>query len=332
MGIKFLNGGLYTTIQDMGRNGHQKSGFHVCGVMDRRAYRIANMLLNNDLNEAVIEFTLMGPSIQFLEDSVIAITGGNFMPTLNGGPVPMYRAVSVSKDDVLEFKFAQSGNWGYVAFLGGLDVPVEMDSRSTDVKCGFGGYQGRKIVQGDEISFREKGRKLDNIPNRILETPDYSAEVTEIRVVMGPQEDYFTAKGIISFLNNPYTLTSQSDRMGYRLDGTYIEHNEKGSDIISDGIAFGSIQVPAHGQPIIMLADRQTTGGYTKIATVVSTDIPKLVQCKFNKKIKFTAVTMEEAQEIYLAEMNEYDVLYKQMNPVKNPNSLWAKIAKIFKK
>lgn len=332
MGIRFLNGGLYTTIQDAGRNGHQKSGFHVCGVMDRHAYRMANILLDNDENEAVLEFMLMGPSIQFLEDTVIAITGGNFLPTLNGGPVPMYRAVAVNKDDVLEFKFARDGNWGYVAFLGGLDVPLEMGSRSTDLKCGLGGYQGRKLIKDDQIDFRQKGRTLDNISNRMVECPDYSAELTEIRVVMGPQDDYFSAKGIVTFLNSEYTLTSQSDRMGYRLDGAYIEHNDKGSDIISDGIALGSIQVPAHGQPIIMLADRQTTGGYTKIATVASTDISKLVQCKFNKKVRFKAISMEEAQALYLSEMDEYEKLHEIMNPVKKSGGFFSWVGKFFRK
>ena len=329
MGFNFLNGGLYTIVQDSGRNGHQKSGFHVCGVMDKKSYRIANLLLGNDENEAVLEFTLMGPSIQFEEDSAIAITGGDFNPTLNGVEVPMYQAVPVKKDDVLEFKFAKDGNWGYVAFLGGLDIPLEMGSRSTDVKCGFGGYEGRKLAKGDKISYRVSGQKLDKIEKRVVNKPVYSAETTEIRVVMGPQEDYFTKKGIDTFLNSEYTLTSQSDRMGYRLDGEFIEHNEKGADIISDGIALGSIQVPAHGKPIIMLADRQTTGGYTKIATVVSVDIPKLVQCKFNKKIKFVAIDIETAQKLYLDEEQEFVQMKKTFSPSRN---IFSKIAAMFKK
>ncbi len=328
MGIKLLNGGLYTIVQDEGRNGHQKSGFHVCGVMDKRAYSIANMLLDNDKNEAVLEFTLMGPTIQFLEDTYIAITGGDFLPALNGDPVPMYQAVAVKKDDILEFKFGKDGNWGYIAFAGGLDIPMEMGSRSTDLKCGFGGYQGRKLAKDDQISFRILNKKLNNLEKRIVEQPNYSADVTDIRIVLGPQDDYFTERGINTFLTSEYTLTSQSDRMGYRLEGDYIEHNEKGSDIISDGIAFGSIQVPAHGKPIIMLADRQTTGGYTKIATVVSVDIPKLVQCKFNKKVRFIAINVEEAQRLYLEELDEYDRIQKRYTS----QSLFKKIVDLFKK
>ena len=145
---------------------------------------------------------------------------------------------------------------------------------------------------------------------------------------MGPQEDYFTEQGIHTFLNNDYTLTSQSDRMGYRLEGEFIEHNEKGADIISDGIALGSIQVPAHGKPIIMLADRQTTGGYTKIATVVSVDIPKLVQCKFNKKIRFVAVAVDVAQQLYLDEIAEFEDLKNKLSVNKG---FFNKILGLFK-
>lgn len=311
MGIIFLNGGLNTTVQDLGRNGHQKSGFHVCGAMDQRAMKLANILIDNDENDAVLEFILMGPKLQFTSDTFVAITGGNFTPTLNNQPVPMYQAVPVKKDDILEFKFGQSGNWGYIAFAGGLDVPVEMGSRSTDIKCALGGYKGRKLAVNDQIEFCTSRTRLDKLEERKLEIPDYSADTTEIRVVLGPQEDYFTEAGIKTFLSSEYLLTSQSDRMGYRLEGDYIEHNDKGSDIISDGIALGSIQVPAHGKPIIMLADRQTTGGYTKIATVISADIPKLVQCKFNKKVKFTAIDIEGAQKIYLEELEEFDRIKK---------------------
>ncbi len=336
MGILFLNSGLYTTVQDMGRNGYQKSGFHVCGAMDRRSCLLANMLLDNSDNDAVLEFTMMGPKIRFTSNAIIAITGGNYSPTLNGNPVPMYQAVYTHKDDVLEFKFAADGNWGYVAFAGGLDVPMEMGSRSTDVKCKLGGYHGRKIENGDQIEFLANKTHLNNFSSRKLDVPNFTADVTEIRVVLGPQDDYFTRQGINTFLSTEYILTSQSDRMGYRLDGAYIEHNEKGSDIVSDGIALGSVQVPADGKPIIMLADRQTTGGYTKIATVISSDIPKLVQCKYGKKIKFKVISVQEAQALYRIELNEYDAIQNQIcksEPEKVASgNIIKRIVSIFKK
>lgn len=333
MGIIFLQSGLFTTVQDLGRNGYQSSGFHVCGAMDQHAFKIANMLLDNKENAAVLEFTMMGPTICFTTDTVFAITGGNFSPTLNGKTVSMYQAVSATANDVLEFKFASDGNWGYVAFAGGLDVPKELGSRSTDTKCGLGGYHGRKIEKGDQIEFRPVQKYLYHLHTRKAEKPTYDADVTTIRVIMGPQDDYFTEQGIQTFLSSEYKLTSECDRMGYRLDGAYIEHNEKGADIISDGIALGSVQVPAHGKPIVMLADRQTTGGYTKIATVVSVDIPKLVQCKFNKKVRFEAISIEEAQSIYLEERKAYEILYKQIR--KSSGRLAAlkdKLTAIFKK
>lgn len=332
MGIKFIQSGLFTTIQDQGRTGYQNSGFHVCGAMDQRSYKIANMLLDNKETAAVLEFTMMGPTIQFTTNTVIAITGGDFVPKLNNQPVAMYQAIPVAKDDILSFGFATDGNWGYVAFAGGLDVPKEMGSRSTDTKCGLGGYKGRKIEKDDQIEFRAGHKGIKNLEIRKTEAPSFSADVTEVRVILGPQDDHFTEQGIQTLLSNEYKLTSECDRMGYRLDGEYIEHNEKGADIISDGIAFGSIQVPAHGKPIVMLADRQTTGGYTKIATVASVDLPKMVQCKFNKKVRFTAISVEEAQALYLAEQKEYEDLNKQFkNRSGQTGGLMAKIKAFFK-
>lgn len=312
MGIVFNKGGLLTTVQDYGRMGYQNQGFHVCGIMDRHAFWAANLLVDNTDRDALLEFTIMGPTLYFTTDTVICITGGDFDPKLNGEPIPMYRAVEVHKGDELAMGFCKSGTWGYIAFAGGLDVPLVMGSRSTDLKCQLGGYKGRKIMDGDEIDFVTSVKTLPNMKDRHIEKFEYDADEVEVRVTMGPQDDYFTEEGIKTFLSNAYTVTHQCDRMGYRLEGAEIEHNEKGADIISDGIAKGAIQVPSHGQPIIMLSDRQTTGGYTKIANVISTDIPALVQCKYPQKIRFRAISVEESQKIAIMErerlmlMNEH--------------------------
>ena len=298
MGIVFNKGGLFTTVQDYGRMGFQSQGFHVCGVMDRHSYWVANLLVDNGDREAVLEFTVCGPTLYFTSDTVICITGGDFDPKVNGDPVPMYQAVEVHKGDELEMGFCKSGTWGYIAFAGGLDVPMVMGSRSTDLKCGFGGLEGRKIKDGDEINFLSTVKTLPNLKDRKLESVDYSEEVVELRVTMGPQDDYFTEEGIRTFLNSEYTVSNACDRMGYRLEGPVIEHNEKGADIVSDGIAKGGIQVPKNGQPIVLLSDRQTVGGYTKIGTLISVDQAKLVQRKFPQKVRFTAVSVEEAQRI----------------------------------
>lgn len=312
MGIVFNKGGIFTTVQDYGRMGYQSSGFHVCGVMDRHSYWIANLLLDNKDTDAVLEFTVGGPTLYFTSDSVISITGGNFNPTINGEPVPMYRAVEVKMGDELEMGYGKSGTWGYIAFAGGLDVPVVMGSRSTDIKCGLGGLNGRKIKDGDSIEFVSNVKKLPGMKDRHVEAVDFGSDEVEIRVTMGPQDDYFTQEGIKTFLENAYTVTHECDRMGYRLDGPTIEHNELGADIVSDGIAKGAIQVPKHGKPIVMLSDRQTTGGYTKIANVISVDIPKLVQCKYPQKLRFVAVTVEEAQGIYKMERQRMQLLNKR--------------------
>ena len=313
MGIRILKGGMLTTVQDLGRTGYQRQGFGVAGVMDVRSFKIANLLLDNPENEAVLEFTLIGPTLEFTATSLIAITGGDFQPTINGEPAPMYTAIYMKKGDILKFGSARTGSRGYVAFSGYLGIPVVMGSRCTNLKSRLGGFKGRKLEAGDYINFRIKRQYLPFFLSRTLDLDEFDQEEATLRVVMGPEEDRFSKKGIETFLNNEYVVTSDFDRMGCRLDGPFIASKET-SDIISDGIAFGSIQVPSHGKPIILLADRQTTGGYAKIATVASVDIPKLVQRKTDHKIRFQAISVEEAQRLYLEEIRELDKMRKKIH------------------
>ena len=287
MGIRILKGGMLTTVQDLGRTGYQSQGFSVAGVMDVRSFKIANLLLDNPENEAVLEFTLIGPTLEFTSSTIIAITGGDFQPVLNGEPVEMYRALYINKGDILKFGSARTGSRGYIAFSSYLNIPVVMGSRCTNLKSSLGGFKGRKLHAGDYIGFRIKRRYLPFFLSRKLEPDRFDDVQAELRVVMGPQDDLFSKQGLETFLTQEYTVTSDFDRMGCRLEGPFIAP-KKGSDIISDGIAFGSIQVPAHGKPIILLADRQTTGGYAKIATVYSRDLPLLAQCKPGDKVHFS--------------------------------------------
>lgn len=313
MGIRILKGGMLTTVQDLGRTGYQSQGFSVAGVMDVRSFKIANLLLDNPENEAVLEFTLIGPTLEFTSSTIIAITGGDFQPVLNDEPVEMYRALYINKGDILKFGSARTGSRGYIAFSSYLNIPVVMGSRCTNLKSSLGGFKGRKLQAGDYIGFRIKRRYLPFFLSRKLEPDHFDDVQAELRVVMGPQDDLFSKQGLETFLTQEYTVTSDFDRMGCRLEGPFIAP-KKGSDIISDGIAFGSIQVPAHGKPIILLADRQTTGGYGKIATVASVDIPKLVQRKTDHKIRFRAISVEEAQELYLNEIRELDAMRKTIH------------------
>lgn len=313
MGIRILKGGMLTTVQDLGRTGYQSQGFSVAGVMDVRSFKIANLLLDNPENEAVLEFTLIGPTLQFTSATIIAITGGDFTPTINGEPAPMYTAIYMNKGDILKFGSARTGSRGYIAFSSYLDIPVVMGSRCTNLKSRLGGFKGRKLEADDYIGFRIKRRYLPFFLSRKLDINEYDQEEAVLRVVMGPQDDMFSRQGIKTFLNSDYTVTNEFDRMGCRLEGPFIAPKTT-SDMISDGICFGSIQVPSHGKPIILLSDRQTTGGYGKIATVASVDIPKLVQRKTDHKVRFKAITVQEAQKLYLEEIKELDEMRKTIH------------------
>lgn len=313
MGIRVLKPGMLTTVQDLGRTGYQSQGFSVAGVMDVRSFKIANLLVDNPENEPVLEFTLIGPTLEFTSDTIIAITGGDFNPTINGQPAPMYTAIYMHKGDILKFGSAVTGSRGYISFSSYLKIPTVMGSRCTNMKSSLGGFKGRKLQADDYIMFRIKRRYLPYFLSRTLEPDEMDQEQVTLRVIMGPQDSAFTKEGIQTFLNSAYTVTNEFDRMGCRLDGPFIA-SKNGSDIISDGICFGSVQVPTHGKPIILLADRQTTGGYAKIATVISVDIPKLVQRKTDHKVRFKAVTVYEAQRLLLEEMDEFDEMRKKIH------------------
>ncbi|MDD4377507.1 MAG: biotin-dependent carboxyltransferase family protein [Eubacteriales bacterium] len=313
MGIRIIKAGMLTTIQDLGRTGYQSQGFGTSGVMDVRSFKIANLLLDNPENEAALEITLIGPKLEFTSETIIAITGGDFQPTINGEPAPMYTALYMHKGDILSFSSARTGSRGYIAFSSYLDVPVEMGSRSTNIRSSLGGFKGRKLMDDDYIGFRIKRRYLPYFLSRNLDLDEFDQEEATLRVIMGPQDNKFTKDGISTFLKSSFTVTSDFDRMGCRLDGPFIAYKDT-SDIISDGITFGSIQVPSHGKPIILLSDRQTTGGYAKIATVVSVDIPKLVQRKTDHKIKFEAITVQEAQDLIFKEIKELDAMRKKIH------------------
>ena len=313
MGFRVLKGGLLTTVQDAGRTGYQSQGFSVGGAMDLRAFRTANLLLDNPENAAVLEITLLGPELEFTSPTYIAVTGGDFSPTLNGNPVPMYAALRIRKGDVLKFGGARTGTRGYIAFSGGLDVPVVMGSRSTSLTGRIGGFQGRKLQAGDELNERLPRRFLPFLRSRQLSPPDPAADNGVLRVIPGPQDDLFTREGMETFLSAEYTVTGESDRMGCRLDGPAV--TAKGAtDILSDGTAFGAVQVPSSGKPIVLLADRQTAGGYAKIATVISVDIPRLVQKRMDEKIRFSAVTVQEAQALLLREERSFRQMKKQIH------------------
>jgi biotin-dependent carboxylase-like uncharacterized protein len=223
-------------------------------------------------------------------------------PKLNGEEIPMYESVEVQAGDKLTMGAAKSGMRGYLAVAGGFDIAPVMGSLSTNLKVKLGGFQGRKLLAGDQIPLRREA-DLSQFGKEKCEPENDYPQVATVRVMFGPQEDYFTQKGIDTFLSAVYNVSGQSDRMGVRLEGKPIE-NKNGVDIISDGIAYGSVQIPASGTPIIMMADRQTTGGYAKIATVITADLSKIAQAKPGSFIRFQAVTEKEAVAALKQERN----------------------------
>ncbi len=302
--LEVLQPGAFTTVQDLGRYGYQKYGVSISGAMDRFALRVANLLVGNKEEEAAIEATVVGPKLEALENLRVAITGGDLSPQVNGKTMPMWRTLNIKKGDVISFGFRKNGCRAYVAAGGGIDLPLVMGSRSIHTRSNLGG-NGRALIKGDVLKITDSGtRILECALYRLADEqiPVYARQ-WNIRVVLGPQLDYFTRKGIDSFLTSEYVITPQADRMGYRLKGPQIEH-KAGADILTDATPPGSIQVPGDGMPIILLADGQTTGGYSKIAVVTSVDQDLLAQAKPGDKVGFQRVSVLEAHRL-LEEVEE---------------------------
>jgi len=241
---------------------------------------------------------------------VVDIVGADLDPMVNNRPIPMWECIEIKKGDIISFKQRKSCCRAYLLVAGGIDVPKILGSRSTYVRGRIGGLNGQCLKKGEIINIGRINQNFKDIIGRRLcpeMIPDYSyKEENEIKVILGPQDDYFTKEGIDTFLSSSYKVTIDSDRMGYRLEGPIIKH-KKSANIISDGLALGSIQVPKNGKPIVMLADRHTTGGYPKIATVISVSIGKLAQMIPNDRIKFVKVSIEKAHELLLEERRMID-------------------------
>ena len=303
--IKVLKPGLQTTVQDLGRTGYQQFGISPAGAMDTYSLQMANLLVGNPLNEAGLEATILGPGLEALTDVAMAICGGNLQPMVNGKEVCMWKSFLFRKGDILSFGKVESGARAYIGFAGGIDVPLVLGSKSTFINGAIGGFNGRAIEAGDVLYGSPFVRK-----NRFLHKdfiPDYKAQL-EIRVILGPHLEKFHPGAIEGFLSEEYTVSPQSNRMGYRLEGTELSHIG-GADIISDAIPAGGIQVPSNGQPIILMAERQTTGGYARIATVISVDLPLLAQAMPGSKIRFVEIPIEEAQKLYQKQRKLFNVL-----------------------
>ena len=298
--LRVVAPGLMTTVQDLGRPGYQHLGVPVSGALDHVSLRAANLLVGNPPGMGALEVAYRGPTLAVEADSVrIAVAGGQapidiVSPDGAGARrLGVCESARLLRGQTLKIGAPSGSAILYLAVEGGFDIAAVMGSQSTLTRGGIGGFEGRALRAGDVLPVRQQAaveREEAMLPTLDLAPP------SRIRVVLGPQDDHFTAAGLRTLLESTYTVSRASDRMGMRLDGPTLEHSGRGANIISDGTAPGSIQVPGNGLPIVLLADRQTTGGYPKVATVISADMPALGRMTPGSKVSFAAVDIAAAE------------------------------------
>ena len=307
MGIRVRQPGLLTTVQDTGRFGEYAIGMPPSGAMDVFSYQVGNYLVGNEDGAAGLEMTYLGPELEFTEDAVIAITGAEMPPKINGEEAPTWEVIAVEPGDVISFDYLKSGARSYLAVAGGIDVPIFMHSRSTYTLIGLGGLEGRALQEGDELEVGEGGDRFDRVGMAVDEdhVPAYSKE-TELRVIIGLASYRLTEESMEEFLNTTWTVTPDADRVGYRYKGGELKFVEReqpagaGADpanVVDFGYPIGSIQVPGGVEPIVLMNDAVTGGGYATIGTVISADRDRLAQTKTNDKTRFRSVDLDEALE-----------------------------------
>jgi KipI family sensor histidine kinase inhibitor len=297
--VTVVRPGLFTTIQDRGRWGHQSNGVPVGGALDRLSHRAANALVGNDAAAATLEVTLLGPEIRFESDTVIAIAGADLGARIDGSNLKVNTPVMCRSGAVLRFGERRSGTRAYIAIDGGIDVEPVLGSRATSVLCGLGGVDGRALTAGDRLPLGAPIR-----PGRVrraIEAPPTPTGGARLRVLPGPHQDFFPDRALDHLQRTRFIVTPRSDRMGYRLDGARIPRLE-GREMISDAAFAGGIQVPSSGDPILLMADRQTTGGYPQIATVITADLPLAGQLAPGDWIEFEVCGRREALSALVAQ------------------------------
>jgi len=311
--LLFKDGGYFTTIQDLGRWGNQWQGFCISGAMDHFALIVANLLVGNSLGEACLEMTFKGAEIQFKGDNIISITGADMLPEINHTPIQQWKTISINSGDVLTFKSAQSGLRTYLSIKGGFDVPIVLGSKSTTPRERIGGFMGRAIRKGDVIKTNlnfnnQKKTKYFKLKDKYI--LKYDSKIKKIRVIEGPYSENFTKKGIKTFCDSIFLVSTDIDRTGYRLEGPLIEHKIDAGRLISGAMVTGAIQVPGNGKPIILTAERRTHGGYPAIATVATVDLPIIAQSRPGDKFKFELIDLAKAQNLLKKENNFFKNFY----------------------
>ncbi len=282
--LKIIDAGLFTSIQDAGRTGYRKYGIPYSGAADPKAYEEANRLVGNQAGSPVIEFTLQGGRIRFNSRAVIALTGADMSPVLNGSAVIMYGSFLVKEGDELKLQFAKRGCRTYLAIAGELKADKVFGSYSTFGKAGFGGYKGRNLKAGDELSWTETTKQFSELKTPVEEIPYYSSKL-KLKLMKGPEWNWLSEEGGRQFLDQEFKVSSSSDRMGVRLEGTKVKALER--QMISSPVIPGIIQLPGNGEPIILMNDGQTIGGYPRIAKVYDSELWRVGQVKPGDTIRF---------------------------------------------
>ena len=297
---RVIKPGLLTTVQDMGRWGFQSRGVPVAGPMDSYAHRLANALVGNAAESATLEVTLVGPELAFADERAVAVAGARFEVTVDGHPAPMDAPFPVFAGSRLTFGARLRGARAYVAISGGIGVMNVFGSRATHVGSRMGGVDGRPLEAGDRLPLGDPAGR-STAGRQVPDGRDIPDGHARVRVLIGPQHDCFTGQALRTLEGAPYRIGRQSDRMGFRLEGAPLTHS-RGADIISDATPMGALQVPGSGLPILLMADRQTTGGYPKIATVITADLRLAGQLAPGDTIAFVVCSPGEAIAALIAQ------------------------------
>lgn len=316
MTLRVVTPGLQTTVQDLGRLGHQRDAVPVGGAMDRQALRVANILVGNPDGAAALEVSLIGPALLFEREQLVALAGGDIEATIDHEPVPIWHPIWVRRGATLRFGRVRTGCRAYIGIAGGIDVPAVFGSRSTYLRGGFGGVLGRALLAGDVLPVGVPPAAAESIaaPLRSREErivvarwsigstlrPAYSDDAY-VRVIAGAHAHLLTPAARETFLGGTFRVSSSSDRMGYRLEGKALALRQP-VELLSEGVGFGTVQLPPGGAPIVLMADAQTTGGYPRLGEVASVDLPLMAQLKPGDRVRFRLVSLEYAQAEYLAQ------------------------------
>lgn len=325
MSMVVIKPGMLSSFQDAGRHGHQPLGISVVGAMDQRAHRLANILVGNDAQTASLEITLTGPTLKFKEPCCIALSGADLSATLNGQTVALNRPLIVRPQDELAFGARKHGTRCYLAVHGGFALTPVLGSTSTYLRSHFGGWHGRALQKGDELAFARplKNKSLESVAMELWAIKIYlpaaiaDSSRQRIRLIKSALWNEFTPESCVALLTETFRVSPDSERMGYRLTGTPLLMS-KPRQLLSEATTFGTIQVPAGGQPIILMADRQTTGGYPKMAYVATVDLPLLAQRAPGDALKFEAITLERAQELDAARERAWQALSQTVKPIQD--------------